>query len=261
LDVDYKNLVLAKVAKELNGIDSSAAASNLPPEPENPADNETRDKEAIRAMHAENELLRAQLAQKEAEVVGLSRVVEAQKAELFVARSQVARLDAFIVHELGQILNYISFPAGVSRLIQGLQYQYALREEHFAIIEQTLALESQLWQEKCRLAEARELKAQVREAEEKEKENKRLLLESEQKNAKTRRIEAEVKLKLDECIQLLETLDQCNTDVRETMNYLTRDLYVDTRDVSCITDALKQMGQNKTLQPMQIILERGQLGD
>ncbi|KAJ2784760.1 hypothetical protein GGI15_002158 [Coemansia interrupta] len=263
-EIDFKKIVAKRNADAANGINGSAAASNLPSVTENTSSTSKKDQEALWAMQAENERLRAQLAQREAEVDGLSRLIEAQKTELFVARSQVAQLDAFAVHEIRRIFNYISFPAGVSMLIQGLQRQYALREEHFAVVEQMLVMESQLWQEKCRLAEARELKAQVREAEEKEKRTKRLLLESEQNEhtkATTRQMEVEVKRKLGDCMLLFQTLVQCNIDVRETMNQLTKDLYVDVSALSGIRDAFKQMGQNKALQPVKMMLEQSRLGD
>ncbi|KAJ1847350.1 hypothetical protein LPJ57_008811, partial [Coemansia sp. RSA 486] len=103
----------------------------------------------------ENDRLRSLLDERDIETEKLSRMVVLQQHELQVARSRVAQLDAFMVHEIGQISRRLPVTADANRLVQGLQHQYALRESHFASIETALALEIQMWQEKYICSESR----------------------------------------------------------------------------------------------------------
>ncbi|KAJ1847262.1 hypothetical protein LPJ57_008835, partial [Coemansia sp. RSA 486] len=103
----------------------------------------------------ENDKLRSLLDERDIETEKLSRMVVLQQHELQAARSRVAQLDAFMVHEIGQISRRLPVTADANRLVQGLQHQYALRESHFASIETALALEIQMWQEKYICSENR----------------------------------------------------------------------------------------------------------
>ncbi|KAJ2722766.1 hypothetical protein GGI07_003094 [Coemansia sp. Benny D115] len=143
--------------------DASAVAkankiTSQPAAPKAAIEDSNKDAKRSRASYEEltheNDHLRALLCEREKEVQLLQQMVQAQKGELYAARSQAAQLDSYLMHEIGQIAGRPTMPLDTLTVIRGLQYQYALREEYFMSIETVTKLETMLWQEKCAIAES-----------------------------------------------------------------------------------------------------------
>ncbi|KAJ2853552.1 hypothetical protein J3B02_003089, partial [Coemansia erecta] len=182
----------------------------------------------------ENKRLRSLLDERGAEAERLSLLVELQQRELQVARTRVAQLDAFMVHEIDQLTSCLPAPIDICRLVQGLQHQYALRESHFASVENSLALEIQMWQEKYAHSEKRQRAKKP--FDDNICQKNLIALEDEMGALKEKGVA--VKQRLEDCDMLLQMLIECNKDQREADCLQINGLINNVEDLSNVKTAM-----------------------
>ncbi|KAJ1935098.1 hypothetical protein GGF37_006124, partial [Kickxella alabastrina] len=191
-------------------------------------------------MVRENARLQAMVIERDYNIMRLQYLVSAQQQEIHMAHSQIAQRDAYMVNEIRHLASRLPVPSDVHMLLQGLQRQYALREEHFASVEKVLKLEAHLWQEKFIIAENRDLaNAEA---------IHKLTESADTRCAEVHRLKTEIALykqqgmvakqRLEHCVLLLETLVGCNKDRQEMDTVRIKELMADVEDLSNIKTSM-----------------------
>ncbi|KAJ1900956.1 hypothetical protein LPJ66_001122 [Kickxella alabastrina] len=191
-------------------------------------------------MVRENARLQAMVIERDYNIMRLQYLVSAQQQEIHMAHSQIAQRDGYMANEVRHLVSRLPVPSDVHMLLQGLQRQYALREEHFASVEKVLKLEAHLWQERFIIAENRDLA---------NTEAIHKLTESaDARCAEVHRLKTEIALykqqgmvakqRLEHCALLLETLVGCNKDRQEMDTVRIKELMADVEDLSNIKTSM-----------------------